>query len=184
MRVWLDDWLVIDLWRAGPVSGSGDFAKVGAGPHTVRVEYYERRLDAAVTVWWQRTDFYDHWRGEYYNGIHLQPPPLLIRDDAEIDFNWGLGSPAPGLPDDNFSVRWTRSVHFAAGDYRFVIEGGDGVRLRLDDWVVIDEGLQDDGQRIFEGEFRALSEGHHLVQVEWYSRGGIAFVKMWWERIR
>ncbi|MBC8446808.1 MAG: hypothetical protein H8D78_03575 [Chloroflexi bacterium] len=137
-----------------------------------------------MTVWWQRTDFYDHWRGEYYNGIHLQPPPLLIRDDAEIDFNWGLGSPAPGLPDDNFSVRWTRSVHFAAGDYRFVIEGGDGVRLRLDDWVVIDEGLQDDGQRIFEGEFRALSEGHHLVQVEWYSRGGIAYVKMWWERIR
>ena len=184
IRVWLDDWLIIDLWRAGPVSGSGSFAGVGEGPHKMRVEYYEHLLDAAVTIWWQRTDFYDHWRGEYYNDVKLEPPPLLIRDDPEIDFNWGLGAPAPGLPADNFSVRWTRSIHFDAGDYRFIIQGGDGARVRLDDWVAIDDWLKDDSQQTFEGEFLAVGEGHHLVQVEWYSRGGIASVKMWWERIR
>ena len=182
VRVWLDDWLVIDLWRAGPVFGSNDFANVGEGSHTVRVEYYEHRGDAAVTVWWQRTDVYAHWRGEYYNDIYLEPPPLLVRDDPAIDFNWGLGSPAPGLPADNFSVRWTRAVYFEGGDYRFVIEGGDGARLRLDGWLVIDEWLKDTGRHTFEGQFLAVGAGYHVVQVEWYSRGGIAYVKVWWER--
>jgi len=87
------------------------------------------------------------------------------------------------LPADNFSVRWTRAVYFEGGDYRFVIEGGDGARLRLDDWLVIDEWLKDSGKHTFEGEFLAVGTGPHLVQVEWYSRGGIAYVKVWWERM-
>jgi uncharacterized protein YgiM (DUF1202 family) len=183
IRVWLDDWLIIDQWHAGPTSNSADFGNVGEGPHTVKVEYYEHLGDAAVNVWWQRTDIYHHWRGEYYWDIYLDPPPVLVRDDAAIDFNWGLGSPGPGLPDDNFSMRWTRSLYLSAGDYRFTIEGGDGARLRLDDWLVIDNWLKDT-QHTFEGEFRGVGTGHHLVQVEWYSRGGIATVKMQWDRIQ
>ena len=147
------------------------------------MEYYEHLGNAAVNVWWQRTDIYHHWRGEYYRDIYLDPPPVLVRDDAAIDFNWGLGSPGPGLPDDNFSVRWTRSLYLTAGDYRFTIEGGDGARLRLDDWLVIDNWLKDT-QHTFEGEFRGVGTGHHLLQMEWYSRGGIATVKMQWDRIQ
>jgi len=182
IRVWLDDWLVIDQWKAGPVSASGEFRRVGEGPHTLRVEYYEHLGDAFVRVWWQRTDVYNYWRGEYFNDIYLQPPPVLIRDDQDINFNWGLGSPASGLPEDNFSIRWTRNVYFEAGDYRFHVDGGDGARLRVDGWLVIDNWLKDT-QHSFDGRFDSLGTGHHVVEADWYSRGGIAVVRVWWERV-
>ena len=34
------------------------------------------------------------WRGEYFASINPYGQPALIRNDAAIDFNWGLGSPA------------------------------------------------------------------------------------------
>ena len=183
VKVWLDNWLLIDEWRAGPVSASNDFAGIGEGPHTVKVEYHEHLGNAAVNVWWQRTDIFRNWSGEYFNDIYLQPPPVLTRDDPEINFYWGLGSPGPGLPADNFSVRWTRNLYFDAGHYRFTIWGGDGARLRLDGWMIIDNWLKDT-QHSFQGEFREVGSGHHTMEVEWYSRGGIAEVRLSWERIR
>ena len=52
--------------------------------------------------------------------------PALIRNDAAIDFNWGLGSPAPGLPADNFSARWQRRQDFDTATYRFYLRVDDG----------------------------------------------------------
>ncbi len=39
--------------------------------------------------------------------------PVYVRNDRDIDFDWGSDSPAPGVPDDNFSVRWTREEDFS-----------------------------------------------------------------------
>ena len=181
VKVWLDDHLVIDQWRSGPVSSSGDFLAVGEGTHSVRVEYFEHLGNAAVNVWWQQTDIFQHWRGEYYNDIYLQPPPALVRSDDAIDFNWGLGSPAPGMPHDNFSVRWLRNVYLSAGDYRFKLSGGDGARVSLDNWTIIDNWLKD-SQHTFEGEFLSVGTGYHVLKVDWYARGGIASVKLSWDR--
>jgi uncharacterized protein YraI len=182
VRLWLDNWPITDLWQAGPVSASNEFNGVGEGSHVLRIEYYEHLGNASVKVWWQRTDVYNYWRGEYFNDIYLQPPAVLIRDDQDINFNWGLGAPASGLPEDNFSVRWTRSVYFDAGDYRFHIDGGDGARLRVDGWLVIDNWLKDT-QHSFEGRFGSLGSGYHVLEIDWYSRGGIALVRAWWERL-
>ena len=187
VRVWLDQWPVIDAWHFGPVSDSGDFAGIGSSPVAVKVEYYEHLGNAAVTVWWQRTDIYRHWQGQYYNDIYLAPPEILTRDDGtddpKLNFSWGLGSPDTRVPADNFSVRWTRSVYFDAGDYRFYIWGGDGAKLRLDGHTVIDNWLQDT-EHTFQGKFNAVGSGYHTVVVEWYHRGGLAEVSIWWERIK
>ncbi|MHB0855968.1 MAG: hypothetical protein ACYC5M_00185, partial [Anaerolineae bacterium] len=47
------------------------------------------------------------WRGEYYSNPMLRDDPVLVRTDAAVDFQWRLGSPAPSVPVDGFSVRWT-----------------------------------------------------------------------------
>ena len=47
------------------------------------------------------------WRGEYYNNRSLRGTAALVRHDSDINYNWGLGAPATGLPSDGFSVRWT-----------------------------------------------------------------------------
>ncbi len=59
------------------------------------------------------------WRGEYFNNVNLSGRPALVRDDAAINFDWGLGSPAPGIQADNFSARWVRTVPLGGGTYRF-----------------------------------------------------------------
>ncbi|MCU0509552.1 MAG: PA14 domain-containing protein [Anaerolineae bacterium] len=72
------------------------------------------------------------WKGEYFNDINLQGPPLLVRNDPRIDFAWNLDSPDPSVPADNFSVRWTRSVNFPAGNWAFFARTSDGVRVWVD----------------------------------------------------
>lgn len=45
--------------------------------------------------------------GEYFSNAGLTGKPLFTRTDADINFYWESGSPSEGLPDDDFSVRWT-----------------------------------------------------------------------------
>jgi hypothetical protein len=50
-----------------------------------------------------------------------------------------MGSPAAGLVGaDAFSVRWTNTVNFPKGIYRFRATVDDGVRVFVDDQLVID----------------------------------------------
>lgn len=52
VRVYLNDQLILDSWRDGYNDVTNRFYAVGAGIHTIRVEYYERTGNAAVRVWW------------------------------------------------------------------------------------------------------------------------------------
>lgn len=52
VRVYINDQIILDHWRDGYKDVSNRFYSVGAGIHTIRVEYYERAGDAAVRVWW------------------------------------------------------------------------------------------------------------------------------------
>ena len=56
------------------------------------------------------------WVGEYYSNVGLSGTPTVCRDDAAIAFDWGGGAPAPGVPDNGFSVRWTKTVDFRRED--------------------------------------------------------------------
>ena len=119
------------------------------------------------------------WRGEYYNNRDLSGAPVLVRDDAAIDFDWGAGAPAAGLPADNFSVRWTRDVSLTAGTYRFYAQVDDGVRLWVDGALVIDEWR--DGLTSHAADL-TLSDGVHRLRVEYYEHEGDALVQLAWER--
>lgn len=58
----------------------------------------------------------------------LSGSPALVRQDGDIDFDWGNGAPGPGVPADNFSVRWTNTLRLDKGNYRFTVETDDGMR--------------------------------------------------------
>ena len=78
-------------------------------------------------------------RGEYYEGTNFEKF-VLARRDATINFNWGQQPPAPGLPAEQFSVRWTGwLVPPASGNYLFHVTVDDGVRLWLNDRLMLDE---------------------------------------------
>ncbi|MGH2625804.1 MAG: PA14 domain-containing protein, partial [Anaerolineales bacterium] len=77
--------------------------------------------------------------GEYFANRDSLRNPYLVRDDARIDFNWGLGAPASGMPADNFAVRWTRTIRLERGTYLFRAASDDGIRVWVDDRRVISD---------------------------------------------
>ena len=175
VRIWVDERLVLDGW-GGPTRGKqmGD-VWLEAGTHQVRVEYYEATGPAGIHVWWQRVESFEFWRGEYYANPNLAGSPAVVRDDQAIDFDWGLGAPAPNLPADNFSARWRRRITLERGRYRFWTVADDGVRAWVDGAPVIDQ-WRDAGQALYETEV-VLEKGEHEVVVEFYERGEQALVR-------
>jgi beta-glucosidase len=63
--------------------------------------------------------------------------PVLTRVDPKVDFNWWDGSPAPGLPDDDFGVRWTGYLAPpVSGKYSLGAYGMNAFELSLDGKVL------------------------------------------------
>lgn len=58
IRLYLDGLLVLNQWRDGYKEVNNRVVGVGAGYHTVVVEYYERTGNASIDVWWYRDSAY------------------------------------------------------------------------------------------------------------------------------
>ncbi len=78
-------------------------------------------------------------RGEYFANMTLSGEPAVVRDDAQVAFEWS-GSPARGIGGDEFSVRWTGVlVPEKSGRYQLGTTADDGVRLYLDGKKLFDD---------------------------------------------
>ncbi len=180
VRVWVDGALIIDQWR--PATGQTFSTALGlsGGAHEIRVEYYELTQFASVSVWWEMSAGYPDWRGEYYANPDLAGTPAVVRNDASIDFDWGRGAPAPGVPADNFSVRWMRQAHFDSGTYRFHMVTDDGMRLFIDDQLIIDEWRDGSVREVSRDVY--VGYGTRTLRVEFYERNDFAVAKLWWDQ--
>lgn len=183
VRLWVDDRLVIDEWSDSASNrNSVDLAMV-SGKHTIRVEYYERSGDAEIKLSWKKVTLDDgsQWVGRFWFNRERDSKWALVETAAEIDFNWGSESPALGIPADEFSASWTRSIDFEAGRYRFSGRSDDGMRFYLDDQLLIDEWHNASASETYSVE-REIS-GTHQLQVMYYEARGNARIEFGWVRI-
>jgi single-stranded DNA-binding protein len=182
-RVYVDGRLVLDQWSDGAARTMTVDLFLRGGEHDLRVEYYERSGAARVEFSWQKIDSpsFSEWRGEYFFNPNLNSAWALVRNDPAIDFDWGQGAPAPGLPVDEFSVRWTRKVTFEPGLYRLLARADDGIRVYVDGQLVIDEWRESGGSTQYSAE-RTLG-GQHQLEVRYFERSGRARVHFNWERV-
>ncbi len=116
------------------------------------------------------------WKGEYFDNRDLGGDPVAVRNDPEINFDWTGQSPAPGMPSENYSVRWTQSRNIPAGTYRFTVWVDDGVRLWVDGNLVID-GWQEGAIKNYVADVD-LSQGTHEVRVEYFQAVGVAIIQL------
>ncbi len=181
VRIYVDNTLVLDAWQDGARREVTADYKIAAGSHILRVEYYERGSDAVIQVWWEKLTAYPDWKGEYWSNRTLSGNPVLVRNDENISYDWRAGSPAPGIPADGFSARWTRMYPFEGATYRFRIIVDDGARMWVDDQLIIDS-WHDGSTREITVDY-ALVQGTHSLRVEYYENTGDARIRVWWEKI-
>jgi hypothetical protein len=134
-------------------------------------------------VWHSWPTSFSQWKAEYYNNKELVGFPTMVRNEnvAKPDYNWGSGAPDGGqigVFADKFSVRWTRTLNFTAGDWRFTTHSDDGVRVRVDNTLIIDHWV-DGADQTYTGDIN-LSAGNHTVKIEYYENGGVAYFSIDW----
>ncbi len=71
-------------------------------------------------------------KAEYFTNKNLKGTPALVRTETSVNHNWGSKSPAQGIPQDGFSVRWSGSLKAPANKtLRLTVSGDDGYRLSV-----------------------------------------------------
>jgi beta-glucosidase len=117
-------------------------------------------------------------RGEYFANANLEGTPILTRVDPAVDFNWGGDAPAPTVPADNFSVRWTGTlIGQVTGKYALRTISDDGVRVYLDNKLVIDDWTDHGATpREYLMDFEAGKK--YDVRIEYFDHGGSAIMRL------
>ena len=76
---------------------------------------------------------------DFFSNKELNGNPIRSQIDTVIDGYW-KHSPAEGVPEDNFAIRWSGILHAKeSGHINFRICGNDGYRLFIDDKEIISD---------------------------------------------
>ena len=114
---------------------------------------------------------------EMYAGRDFQTLKAT-RTDLWVDWDWGEGTPAPSVPRDDFSVRWTGWLKGdEPGWYRLILAGDDGLRLWLDGKLLIDKWMLSSANRGVSRKVE-LDGRPHRLRVEFFEGTGSAWISL------
>ncbi len=177
IRLFVDGVKIIDGWKDQSATTYTADINLTSGTHSVVVEYYEGGWDATAKAMWTKQQNEDTtFKAEYFSNKTLSGTPI-VRQESAINFDWGYGGPI-GIPKDNFSARFSRSVYFQAGTYRFTVTVDDAARILVDGKVIIDQ-WKDQRPTTYTKDL-ILTEGLHSVQMYYAEAFGTAIAKFNW----
>ena len=119
-------------------------------------------------------------KGEYFNNMKLSGEPVVTRIDPNIDFSFGTKSPASGIPEDQFSVRWTGKIIPPDTVHHIGTSCDDGSRLYIDGKLVIDD-WHDHGERPISKEVELLPGKEYDIVFEYYDNALGAVARLTWD---
>ena len=138
--------------------------------------YNKFNLPVKWTINYYRMDTFNpvKYPGVFTNAIKKKG---FVKTDSakKLEFTW-WGAPDKNVPEDHFAVIATASPVFPKGDYTIGITADDGVRLYVDDKLVLD--AWDNSKNTFDDqshhELTMHLEGEHKLKVEYYDYTGFA----------
>ena len=182
VRLWLDGVLVIDAWSPGMGEHDETVRVVVAGPHSVKIEYYESRGDAAIRVRWHRTDLFPVWSGDYYDNPWVEGNSRFSQEDAAIQFDWDDGCPEDLPPNscNRFSIAWEAEPVFEVGTHRIHLYADEGYRLDVEGGPEADDGWYE-GQSSEDDyyDFDVTSIETRQISFDFHDQGGPAEARLW-----
>jgi hypothetical protein len=130
-------------------------------------------------------------QGSYYNytGSSVAFPPgnpRLVRNDANVNFNWGNGSPDPVITTDRFIVRWVGQVmpRYPNDTITFITRSDDGMRVWVNGTRVANHWANQsasyrNGDPITLGGCNWVN-----ITVEYYENSGSSVAQLYWSSVR
>ena len=115
------------------------------------------------------------WTFAFYDNPSLSGAPVITGAVDFIDYDWGEGAPAQGLPADGFSARWSSTRVFDGRFYEIRLEANGGVRLWFDGRSWVDEWSE--GPHTVSIN-RRIPLGAHEVIVEFFDTEGPAAISL------
>ncbi|MBL9169358.1 MAG: lamin tail domain-containing protein [Verrucomicrobiales bacterium] len=120
-------------------------------------------------------------KAEYFTGTRPgSTRARLTRVDPVVDNHWGAGSPASGLPVDQFSIRWSGFVQAQySGEHSFFTISDDGIRLWINNEPLVDNWT-DHGDTENSGTISLIAGQRYELRLEYYENGGGATASLAW----
>ncbi len=185
VRLYVDGNLVLNQYDfVGNATNTVDVA-VAAGSRVIRLDYVEKSGIALV-----RLNYYPvtaplppappvggAWRADFYNNRDLAGAPVYVASYNALNFSWGTSSPGGSVPADNWSARFTQLRTFNAGTYRFIASSDDGVRVYVDDVLVVNN-WREQSYATASGDI-TLSAGNHYIRVDYFDAGAQAALSLY-----
>ena len=181
VRLYVDDTQILDQWQQVSKTTYTANATLTSAVHRLTLEYTHTYRNASLYLSWQPAPSIAGWKGEYFDTETPNTTPTLVRDDPAINFDWDDTAPFVGMPREHWSARWTRTLNFTAGYYRFTTVTDDGVRLWVDDNLLIDQWAPNDGKAFFGDAY--LAAGPHAIKMEYYNLTGQALAHLTWQQM-
>jgi uncharacterized protein YgiM (DUF1202 family) len=116
-----------------------------------------------------------NWTAEYFANANLAGSPAIIQSETSPAHNWGTGSPAPTIPADYFSARWTSVQYLNAGTYQVTVRADDGVQVFVDGIAYINE-WHGAANQTYTASFNLVA-GQHIFVVQFFENQGAAFIE-------
>ncbi len=140
------------------------------------------RIHTVPSSWLKAPDGSAGLQGEYYNNTTLSGSPAVTRSDKNVNFVWSGGTPASGIPQTNFSVRWTGDITVGANEsIELSVKSDDGVRLFIDGKKILDDWGPQDSTSIKSNVI--LTPGStHSIELDYLQLGGNSLCKLGWTR--
>lgn len=210
VRLWVDNKLLVDNWdNKSSVTTSAKLVLKAGRKYNIRLEYYNNTGLAVIKLEWSSLStkrevipqncLYPSaetiskpptlqgdgtgLKGEYFDNSDLKNLKLTEVDPV-IEYNWGVGSPDNAIKaDSQFSIRWTGKIKpLYSEEYTFYIVYDDGVRLWIDNKLVVDKWTSGPGT----GETRKIileAGKKYDIRLEYTNTSQWGKVKLEWSSL-
>jgi len=119
-------------------------------------------------------------KGEYFDNMNLSGKPAVTRIDSAVDFSFGTNSPAPGVPEDQFSIRWTGKIIPPETIHHIGTSCDDGSRLYLDGKLLIDDWTEH-GEKPIRAKAELEPGKEYKVKLEYFENALGASARLTWD---
>jgi beta-glucosidase len=117
---------------------------------------------------------------DFFPNRNLSGSPCAARTDSIVAFEWGGGSPGPGIPENQFSARWTGLLTpDFTGQRVFGAIVDDGFRLYINDSLFIDEWSYGAPRPVAKPYFFEAGKSYR-IRLEYFEIDGGASLTLGW----